>query len=173
MGDIVVEKKYFADEVYYAQLKSGDIETWINANYYSVDNKSTDERIYLDSDKSILNNILEHYKTERNEDVVVLRLSDYVRSYFEAKDLIFSKSPLLHKRYGMVWGARVKALRDTYLEEGSNSDYERSKDYYWESGLNKLIKEQQVTEKEAVYIGQKIQKIRAKREEKDDCIEIV
>ena len=166
-----MKRKYALDKVFYATLSNGQVETLIQGNEHSVDNVSNGQRVYFKENMKAYDRILSYYKDVRSEDDVrILRLKDYINAFFEAKDLVFSKSSLLHKRYGAVVKAKARALKDEYLDD---PDHNHSSGYYLQGYISDLIQEQQVSEKEAVYIGQKIQQIQIKRQDNDKGLNIV
>ncbi|MBQ7351254.1 MAG: hypothetical protein IJW59_00080 [Clostridia bacterium] len=169
----MMDKKYSLDKVFYATLSNGEVESFIQGNNYSVDNVTNGHRIYLDSVYKInaYDSIFSYYKDIRlEEDVRILRLRDYINAFFESKDLVFSRSSLLHKRYGVVLKARAKALKDAYLDQQS---YTESRGFYLDEYVSKLLQEQKVSEKEAIYISQKIQQVQKQRLESDKGLNIV
>ena len=156
-------KRYGLNEIWYVTLSNGQVETFFQNNNYSIDDQNG-QRIYFSNENIFdLETLTNYFALDRQEEgFKILRLTDFINAFFEAKDLFFSKSPLLRKRYMAVLKARAKALKDEYLD---NSSYLAQKSSYLQGYINKLKSEQQVSKKEALYIGQKIQKIQNQRQE--------
>jgi hypothetical protein len=127
--------EYNLDKVWYVMNGNGGIDTLIQKDEYLV-NFDTIEFIYINENNvdKILENIREYYKKNGIKEILILRLRDYIKSFFEAKELLLSRSKLMHKRLLIVG----------------------KKEY--ESLLKKLLKTEKVTSKEAKYISTKIEK---------------
>ena len=135
--------EYNLDKVFYIMFNDSGIDTLIQKenNFVNVDKL---ECIDVD-DKNIeemFECVREHYRKNGITGILILRLRDYIRSFFEAKELLLSKSKLMHKRLSIV-----------------------GKENY-ESLLENLLKSEKVTPKEAKYISTKIKNAVENRERK-------
>ena len=118
--------EYNLDKVFYIMFNDSGIDTLIQKENHLV-NVDT-----LDCIDEMFECVREHYRKNGITGILILRLRDYIRSFFEAKELLLSKSKLMHKRLSIV-----------------------GKENY-ESLLENLLKSEKVTPKEAKYISTKI-----------------
>lgn len=133
--------EYNLDKVWYVMNGNGGIDTLIQKDEYLV-NFDTLEYIYINENNvdEISDAISEYYKKNGIKGILILRLRDYIRSFFEAKELLLSRSKLMHKRLLIVGRKEYESL------------------------LKNLLQTEKVTAKEAKYISTKIEKAVNNRE---------
>jgi len=156
-------EKFPAKRIYYATLSNGLVETFIQENGYSIDNITKGDRIYVGDESRVemlFESLRSYYKEIRAEDnVSLLRLADYMNSFFKTKDLIFSRSPLLLKRCAVELKANNRALKDQYYGNYSSWKDECYLQYY----ISNLLSTQKLSENEALYIAKKIENIQKQK----------
>ena len=135
--------EYNLDKIFYIMLGDGKIETLIQKYNHLVNVDTLDcidfEDVNIDK---MFDSIRAYYKKNGTTGILILRLRDYIRSFFEAKELLLSKSKLMHKRLSIVGKENYDSL------------------------LENLLKSEKVTLKEAKYISKKIEKAVDNREHK-------
>ena len=138
--------EYNLDKVWYVMDGSGGIETLIQKDEHLV-NVDTLECIDINENNvdEICDDIREYYKKNGTKEILILRLRDYIRSFFEAKELLLSRSKLMHKRL-LIAGKKE-----------------------YENLLKELLKAEKVTSKEAKYISTKIEKAVNNREHRKNA----